>query len=95
MLSAYEVSFVTRGLCAETLICGTVARLATTDRESPLGLSRSGTRWVRRACKRVYRESPLFFGSSFDLSPGRSSASFCRGRFGGFQMEPLVSGYRP
>jgi hypothetical protein len=32
-----------RGLRAETLICGILACLAMSDRESPLGLARSGT----------------------------------------------------
>ena len=42
-LSAWEASFVIRGLRAQTLICGMLARLATSDRESPLGLTPSGT----------------------------------------------------
>ena len=42
-LSAWEVSSAIRGLRAETLICGILARLATSDREMPLGLTRSGT----------------------------------------------------
>ncbi len=40
-LSAWEVSSAIRGLCAETLICGMLAGLARSDRESPLGLTRS------------------------------------------------------
>ena len=43
LLSAWEVSSAIRGLRAEMLICGTLARLATSDRESPSGLTRSGT----------------------------------------------------
>jgi len=42
-LSAWEVSSAICGLRAETLICGILARLATSDRESPLLLTRSGT----------------------------------------------------
>jgi hypothetical protein len=41
-LSAWEVSSAIRGLRAETLICGSSDRVATSDRESPLGLTRSG-----------------------------------------------------
>jgi len=42
-LSAWEVSSAIRALPAKTLISGILARLAPGDRESPLGLSRSGT----------------------------------------------------
>src|SRR6476661_3998181 len=45
--SAWEVSATIRGLPADTLACGTLARLTASDRESPLGLIRSGT---QRAC---------------------------------------------
>jgi hypothetical protein len=42
-LSAWEVSSPIRGLPAETLTCDILACLATSDRESPSGLTRSGT----------------------------------------------------
>jgi hypothetical protein len=42
-LSAWEVSATIRGLPADTLACGTLARLTARDRESPPGLIRSGT----------------------------------------------------
>src|SRR5215470_20272116 len=48
-LSAWEVSSATHGLRAQTLICGILARLATSDRQSPVGLIRSGTQQARRA----------------------------------------------
>jgi hypothetical protein len=41
--SAWEVSSTTHGLPAETLICNSLVRLSASDRESPLGLTRSGT----------------------------------------------------
>lgn len=41
--SAWEVSSVICGLPAETLICAILARLATSDRESPRGPTPSGT----------------------------------------------------
>ena len=41
--SAWEVSSAIRSQPAETLICGILARLAISDRESPPGLTRSGT----------------------------------------------------
>src|SRR5215471_21056326 len=44
-----EVSSATHGLRAQTLICCILARLATSDRESPVGLTRSGTQQARRA----------------------------------------------
>src|SRR5262249_16022140 len=48
-LSAWEVSSVVRGLRAEKLICGILARLPVTDAESPLGLTSSGTYRARRS----------------------------------------------
>jgi hypothetical protein len=48
VLSAWKVSSAIRGLPAETLICGILARLGTSDRESPLGLTQSGTQRARR-----------------------------------------------
>jgi hypothetical protein len=56
-LSAWEVSSAIRGLSAETLTWGILARLTTSDRESPPGLTRSGTQWARQACERLYRET--------------------------------------
>jgi hypothetical protein len=47
LLSAWEVSSAIRGLRAETRIWGLLARLATSDRESPPGLTRSGTQRAR------------------------------------------------
>jgi hypothetical protein len=41
--SAWEVSSAIRGLRAEMLICGILACLAMSDRESPPRLTRSGT----------------------------------------------------
>ena len=42
-LSAWEVSSAIHGLPAKTLICGSLPRLSESDRESPPGLTRSGT----------------------------------------------------
>jgi hypothetical protein len=59
-LSAWEVSTTIRGLFAETPICGILARLAASDRESPSALTRSGTHRARRACERLYSETAVF-----------------------------------
>jgi len=41
-LSAWEVSATIRGLPADTLVCGTLARLTASDRELPPSLTQSG-----------------------------------------------------
>ena len=56
-LSAWEVSATIRGLPAETLACGTLARLTASDRELPPSLTQSGTQRARPDRERFY--SPL------------------------------------